>query len=449
VRRIWATVVMSLSSTPIWVWVAFVLAHLWLGFLNQYSSTNPMGDVTSVYKYWVARGIYADVWVGVDIDWVYPILALLPMLAAWTFGEYQYGNTWLAMVLVLNLVAFGVLTNWGRNRRRIGTAWWWVAFLFLVGPIALGRIDSISVPIAVIAVVILVRHPRVAAVLLTIATWIKIWPAALIAAVLIASPRRWSILLAVVVTSGAIVIGAVIFGAGDTLFSFVSQQTGRGLQVEAPISNIWMWMATAGIGGTVVYYDTAILTFQVQGDGAAIAAQLMTPILALAALAIVALGVRAVMNGTSARELLAPLSLALVVALIVFNKVGSPQFETWLVAPIILGLLAAHDGGRSFRVPAAMVLVIAALTQLIYPTLYDLVLQVNPFMLLVLSVRNGVLIALLVWAIVQLVRLGSGLTLAVPDGDVATDGDSDAIDPRLVEPTPWQVETNLSENPST
>jgi hypothetical protein len=391
------------------VWLAFVAAHFWLGFLNQYSPTHPMGDVTSVYKYWVARGIFADVWVGIDTQWVYPIVAMVPMLAAWAFGEYQYAATWLGMVLLLNLVAFGVLTRWGRSRDQLAIAWWWVAFLFLVGPIALGRIDAISLPLAVIAVVVLARRPRVAAVLLTIATWIKIWPAAIIGAVLIASQRRVPVLLAAAITSAVIMIVAIVLGGGNSLFSFIAAQTGRGLQVESPISTIWMWMASAGIGGTFVYYDTAILTFQVQGAGSTVAAQAMTPLLVLAVLAIVALGVRAVARRAATNDLLAPLSLALVVTLIVVNKVGSPQFEIWLVAPIMLGLLAAQRGGLSFRVPAILTLVIAALTQVIYPTLYDLLLQVNPLMLLILSARNGLLIVLLGWAILRVIRVGSPL----------------------------------------
>jgi hypothetical protein len=401
------TVVESLRRDAIWVWVAFVAAHFWLGFLNQYSPTHPMGDVTSVYKYWVARGIFADVWVGIDTQWVYPIVALVPMLAAWAFGEYQYAGTWLGMVMVLNLVAFGVLTAWGRNRDRLAIAWWWVAFLFLVGPIALGRIDAISLPLAVIAVVILAHRPRVAAVLLTLATWIKIWPAAIIGAVLIASPRRWPVVLAAASTSAVIIVVAIVLGGGNSLFSFVAAQTGRGLQVESPVSTIWMWMASAGIGGTFVYYDTAILTFQVQGAGSTVAAQLMTPLLGLAVLAIAALGLRAVLRRAASNDLLAPLSLAVVVTLIVFNKVGSPQFEIWLVAPIILGLLSTKQGGRSFRLPAVLTLVIAALTQVIYPTFYDLVLQVNPLMLLILSARNCLLVVLLAWAVVRVVRVGN------------------------------------------
>ncbi|MCC6855749.1 MAG: hypothetical protein IT189_06770 [Microbacteriaceae bacterium] len=102
----------------------------------------------------------------------------------------------------------------------------------------------------------------------------------------------------------------------------------------------------------------------------------------------------------AAGDLLPSLSLALVTALIAFNKVGSPQFVSWLAVPVVLGLATRAAGhGRSFRTPAIMVLVIAGLTQFIYPYLYTALLQVQVPMLIVLTGRNAMLFVLLGWAI--------------------------------------------------
>ena len=103
--------------------------------------------------------------------------------------------------------------------------------------------------------------------------------------------------------------------------------------------------------------------------------------------------------------------------MILFNKVGSPQFVTWLAVPIVLGLSTAATGrGTSFRFPAALALVIAGLTQLIYPYLYDQLLALNVWMLLVLSVRNLLYLALLVWAVLSMTRLlRSGADLELVD----------------------------------
>ena len=406
-----------MSRNPFLLWAAFIIAHLWLGLVNLYCRCYPMGDVTAVYKFWVDQAIVNHFYVGIDSQWVYPIVALVPMLLAFAFGSTFYASTWLSMVMVLNCIAFGVLTGWGRRPDRTAIAWWWVAFLFLLGPIALGRIDSVTVPLAMVGVLLLARHPRAAALILTIATWIKVWPAALIAAIIISVRARLRILTVALVTSLGIIAIVFALGGGAYVFSFVSQQTGRGLQIEAPISTIWLWMTAASVPGTRVYYDLPILTFQVDGPGSSIAAGLMTPLLAIAVLAICALGVLAVRRGAATVQLLPALSLALVTAFIVFNKVGSPQFESWIAVPIVLGLVSWHEGGRSFRTPAILTLVIAAITQAIYPYLYDYVLTVNPLMLIALTSRNILLIVLLGWAlaaVIQLVRRAPHAELEEP-----------------------------------
>jgi hypothetical protein len=403
------------------MWAAFVLTHLWLGFVNLQGPGLPLGDVTIEYQKWAMQADYATYYVGIDSAWVYPIVALVPMVAAGVFGFANYASAWLGLVFVLDLVAFGAMVGWRRSFVSDGTprategssheratvvGWWWIAFLLLLGPIALGRIDSITIPVAIVAVLFLATRPRVAAVLLALATWTKVWPAALIAAILIASKARARVLFISALTSAAIVAIALVLGSGGNVFSFISQQTGRALQVEAPISTVWMWLSFGHVGGSYDFYDGAINTFEVTGPGANIAAALMTPVLGLVVVAVAVLGIVAVQRGAPVTELLAPLSLAFVTAFIAFNKVGSPQYITWIAVPIILGLATNVMGhGRSFRGPALGALVIAGLTQVIYPYLYTWLLNLNPIMLIVLSARNVGVFVLLGWSMVQVWQL--------------------------------------------
>jgi hypothetical protein len=390
---------------PIVLWSAFVVVHFVLGMLGLYGPGLPLGDVTFVYKFWVENGLSSDIWVGLDTVWVYPIVALLPMLVAYLFGPDQYAPTWLTFVMFVDAAAFAVLVGFHRDPRLARVGWWWLAFLLLLGPVALGRIDSITVPIAIVGVLVLATAPRLAAVLLTVATWIKVWPAALIAAAIVAMRTRWQIALTALVASALIAIVALVLGAGGNLFSFIGQQAGRGLQVESPIGTFWMWDAWATHSSrSIVYYDQAILTYQVVGPGAVVAAAVVTPLLAVVTAALLVLGLVAMRRGVPATELLPPLTLAITTALILFNKVGSPQFVTWLAVPIVLGITASITGrGGSFRVPVVLGLVIAGLTQLIYPYLYDQLLGLNFTMLLVLSARNVLYVVLLVWAIVAVI----------------------------------------------
>jgi hypothetical protein len=415
--------VRDVASNRFVLWCAFVAVHFWLGMLNLFGSGLPMGDVTIVYKFWVDQAVANNFWVGIDSVWVYPILAFVPMFAALTFGPALYASTWLSIIMTLNAVAFAVITGWRESKNHAAVAWWWLGFLVVLGPIALGRIDSVTVPLAIVGTLIVATRPVAATVVLTVATWIKVWPAALLAAIVIAVSSRRDVVVTAALVSISIVTIALVFGSGANVFSFVTQQTGRGLQVEAPISTIWMWFAAMGIGGSQVYYDQNILTYQVRGVGADVASSVMTPVLAIVALAVCALGVVAARRGAVSTELLPVLSLALVTTLIAFNKVGSPQFVMWLAVPVIMGLVSvlarrretaklgvphSTDGSRvvdSFRVPATIVLVIAGLTQAIYPFFYLALLNLNTVMLIALSIRNLLYFVLLGWAIAELVHL--------------------------------------------
>lgn len=391
---------------PIALWIAFVLVHFWLGWLGLFAPGLPLGDVTLVYRFWVEHGLLSHQWVGLDTPWVYPIVALLPMVIAYAFGPALYASTWLSLVMLVDAAGFAVIMAFGRDRRITHVAWWWLGLLLLLGPVALGRIDSIMVPVAIVGLLCLATAPRLAGVLLAVAAWIKVWPAALIAAAVIALQERLRFAVGVLGATAAILVVALVLGGGADLFSFVSQQTGRGLQIESGLGTFWMWDGFLHPGQSSIYYDTSILTYQLHGPGVDIAAAAATPLLAIAVAGLLALAVLVARRGVAAAELLPPLALAITSALILFNKVGSPQFVTWLAVPIVFGLSTAATGrGMSFKVPAMLALAIAALTQLMYPYLYGELLSLHAPMLMVLSIRNVLYLVLLVWAVVAMVGL--------------------------------------------
>jgi hypothetical protein len=389
---------------PIALWAGFALAHLWLGMLALYAPGQPLGDVTSVYKFWIVDYAFAGHgWVGIDTVWVYPILAIVPMIAAAAFGPDLYASTWLTLVMIADAVAFAAVLTIGRRHGVTHPGWWWLGFLVALGPVAVGRVDSITVPIAMLGMLVVLGRPALAGVLLTVAAWIKVWPAALVAAVVLAVRGRVRVIVGAAATTAVVLIAAIALGGAGNVFSFITQQTGRGLQIEAVIATPWMWDATLGAGHSRVYYDTSILTFQLQGDGVATAAGVATPLLALSAVVLLGLGFLAVRRGREPGEVLPPLALALTLAMILFNKVGSPQFVGWLAVPIVFGLLTHASGaGRSFRVPAVLGVVIAGLSQVFYPYFYTDLLATKLSMVIVLTARNLLYVALFAWAVVAL-----------------------------------------------
>lgn len=397
----------SFVRHPVTLWGAFVVVHFWLGFLGLYGPGLPLGDVTLVYRFWVEHGLSSGQWVGLQTSWVYPIVALVPMVVSYVFGPDFFASTWLSLVMIVHAAGFAVVMGFGRDRRITHVAWWWLGLLFLLGPVALGRVDSITVPIAIVGMLSLAVAPRLAGVLLAVAAWIKVWPAALIAAAVIAVRTRRAVLLAAVATSAVVFVITLLLGGGANAFSFITEQTGRGLQIESGLGTFWMWDAfTHRPGASTIYYDTAILTYQLHGQGVAVAAAIATPLLAVAVAALMVLAIVIARRGATAAELLPPLAMAITTALILFNKVGSPQFVTWLAVPIVFGLATAATGrGASFRFPAIVALVVAALTQLMYPYFYDQLLSLNATMLLVLTVRNLLYVVLLGWAVARLIGL--------------------------------------------
>jgi hypothetical protein len=390
-------------SRRAWLWIGFAVVHLAVAVAGFSMPNQPMGDTYFVYEPWAEQAVGGQGIVGIDSSWVYPQLALVPMLVAlglrWIAG---YEVAWAIMVTALNAVAFGLLIGRARSTGRITAAVFWLAYTALLGPIAMYRVDAVSVPLAILGCLWLAGRPWVASVLLAVATWIKVWPAALLAAALIALRRRWPIIGGAVIVSAVVVAIIVALGGGAHLLGFVTGQTDRGLQLEAPISMLYLWPAVARVDGTFIYYDHDLLTFQVTGPQIDVVIGLMTPLLIIVVIAIATLGVIKSQRGASFGALFPPLAVSLVLALIVVNKVGSPQYLTWIIAPMVTALLFDRHRWWAF---ASASLAVALLTQVEYPIMYGFLLGADAGAAAVLTIRNLLLIGMLVWSVVKLARV--------------------------------------------
>ena len=184
----------NLGHSSSLLWVAFALISIWLGWQGYVSEAVPYGDVSFVYEFWAGQAAGGAGIVGLDSQWVYPAAALIPILLPLIAGPGLYVFGWILLVTLINAGAFAYLLysaeGTKRNALQLRAAWWWLAFLLLLGPIAVSRLDSIVTPLAIVGLLSAVQRPVIAGALLTIATWIKVWPAALIAAVLVAVNKR-------------------------------------------------------------------------------------------------------------------------------------------------------------------------------------------------------------------------------------------------------------------
>lgn len=360
----------------------------------------PMGDLNLAYQQWMN----ANVAYGLSVDWVYPWVAILPMWLANAVSPGALLWPWLIGCALLHLGVALTIAYRSNTTRGYFAMYFWLAGLIMLGPVSISRLDTVSVSLAVIAVYLLSRGSEAtAAIWLSIATWIKVWPIAALSALFVAVKQKTNIAVVLVSTNAAILLIGFVLGADASIFSFLTGQTGRGIQVEAPIAAFWLWPAVFGDASFGVQYSAEMMTFEVFGANIEVFANLMS-LVQLGALAITfALGYLAFRKGANIKDVFFWTLFTGILDLIVFNKVGSPQYMAWLVVPIVYGILV---GLERIQWVAVSVLVLSALTWLIYPVLYNGLLQNGFGETLALTIRNLGLIAGLVYANLRLQKLG-------------------------------------------
>lgn len=396
-------------NSPAGLLIGYLIIHMgFLVFSLAFSMRGAALGDTAIYREWMLNGFSSENPNGGPSASVYPILAVVPMAIAGLAGHQLFFSGWVLMVTVLNGLALGKLTSWGRRQKAIRAAWWWLVFTVLLGFVGFSRVDGVTAPIVLIALAFGVSAPFIAALLLSIGTWIKVWPAAVLLALFAVTKNRVLLLTAGILVTGAAVGLASLMGWLPALMNFLTLQGSRGMQLEATFSTPWLWLAVLGVDGSRTYLNVGIGSMQVDGPGTELMAVLMQPLLILVALLVAGLIFWALHNGKRAggqdrSELLLVGSLAMATAFVVFNKVGSPQFVLWLGPAVAVGL--AHNW-KEWRVPAAFLTVIAVATFFVFPVLFQPLSHNNPFAALVLTVRNLLLVVLLLWSLRRLYALG-------------------------------------------
>jgi len=379
---------------------ATFLVHLWaLTASKLFPDAISFGDL-SLYDYWAYQvdngtGVY-----GLATEWVYPALAFVPIWIAGAINIVSYETSWLVLVFALNTAAVLLMVRPATNEKLFsGTyaSWAFIAALFLLGPVAVSRIDSVSAAIAIFGLVALGRNTTgIAAALFTVAGWIKIWPIALFAAMIAAFKKRVKGIVVATLISSSVIAAGVLAG-GTNVFSFVLQQQDRGIQIESVMATPWMWLAKFGLAS--IFFDDFVLTNQVSGELVLEIASVSNYIL-FGAIGITAfLAIRAIRAGRDRTEVFVLASLTGVLDLIVFNKVGSPQFMIW-IAVVLVALV--YFGINKSKLALVIGAAILLLTQLIYPIFYLELLGLEPLPLGLLTLRNLLLVGLLIWANVRL-----------------------------------------------
>jgi len=403
-----------LAKLSNWAWVLghkfwFVLAIalvaqltlIWFGT----ASGDPFGDVRYTYSSWVMTSQQGGYILGLNEPWVYPYIANIPVFLANLIWPADYMTGWFLLTVNLNMLLIAYLLGWGKKMERAKAAWFLIACLFLCGPVALGRLEVFSLILTVLAAISFIDKRKTASMqFFSVATWIKVSPVAGIFTGFVTSDNRWKFIRNMAIGTLAIVLIGLALGGNQNMYSFVGLQSGRGIQVESTIAIFWLIQILFNIPGSDIYYDNAILTFQVSGFGVTEVASLMT-LVQFGALAItIFLGFRAKRAGADINSLFAWMFLTATLDLLVFNKVGSPQYQLWVIGAAIFGVLASTP---KWRLVSILTLITSGLSWLIFPIYYGSLLDGTTVGVTLLVLRNLGVVAILVYANIQLTKLGN------------------------------------------
>jgi hypothetical protein len=253
-------------ARPSSVWWGFAAVHLYfLGWMASFFLTGDTFSDTEQYRQWAMEGYNPDSLDGKISPWVYPVLAQIPIFLASIAGPSLYLLCWFLIVTALNAVGLAFLTRGPRKVRGIAPAWWWLFFTVFMGYLSFARVEGITAPLVLIALLYAAERPVVAGVLLSVATWIKVWPAAVLVPIVIASRKRIQVLASGITVTAVVGLGTYLSGGLPHIMDFLLNQGERGMQLEATFSTPWVWMSVFNIAGSTMADNTAINSTDVPG----------------------------------------------------------------------------------------------------------------------------------------------------------------------------------------
>jgi hypothetical protein len=379
--------------------------------ITVFAATTPAGgrwngDIQLYHQY---AGTFLDGLLSKTdfLSW-YPPLVLVPITLPRLIASGLPGYTFLftlemslaagALVVIVGSVAQRAT---GETSPRTAVAWL-VALTLLTAAVLPWRYDIIPALAfggAVLAVVS--GAPLAAGALIGLGTALKIWPAAVLPALfawywLRGTKRSAGLALLGFGLAAGVGFGLYVFFAPVTPADLLRFQGGRPLQLESlPASVIGLLAATGtGPSPSVAFED---FSYDLIGPGAQAGIQALTflgPIILLATFAATAWCFRQSAPSQPSVAMLAMGLTAAILALIIGNRVISPQYVIWLL-PVIPFL------PNRFRIAGAAGF---ALTAAIFPFLYDGLIRLELVPELLLFLRNLVMVALWAAAIVWLLQ---------------------------------------------
>jgi hypothetical protein len=363
-----------------------------------------VGDV-----YYYHRKINALFSAGLDrtlYEYPTPVVWILWLPYGASLGN-RVGYLVAFIIFMLALDAVFTYALWRSAGRRHDTAIdFWLIFVPLIGPLSYLRFDMLPAVLAGGALLAARRKPWVTGALTGLGAAIKLWPALLIGAFMSYRADRRPAGIAFVVVGFGLALISLIFGGWLRLISPLTWQSDRGLQIES----IWATPLMLARAVKPDYWTVDMSRYQAyEIFGSGVEAWVMiSNIATLFGLAlIILLTIRAFRYDGSTPVAIGFVIVAIVAIMTITNKTLSPQYLLWLGGPMAALLVfrpQALPGERSaINRMAGQLLILAVLTQLVYPLLYDSYLGLQGQAMIIIAtvvtaIRNLALVAFTVEA---------------------------------------------------
>jgi len=313
------------------------------------------------------------------VEYPTPVVWFLEIPQLWAApGGNGYAAAFALFMLLLEGGLAAALWWCGRH---VGpsAALWWAFFTFLVGPLVWYRFDVVPAVLAASALLVVANRPGVAGGLVAVGAALKLWPALLVAGLWGDRAGRWRTWLGFGATGLALVVVSLVAGGWQRLISPLGWQGDRGLQIESVWATPLMVNALFHPARYQVGFS-AYNAYEIFGPGVPTMLVLSSVATVLGGVAIIVLAVRAWRSPGYSPAAAALIMTTVVAVMITTNKTFSPQYIVWLGGPLaVLALTprpAHRDDGR--RTLLVLGLVLAALTQLVYPLTYGWLATTDP-----------------------------------------------------------------------
>jgi hypothetical protein len=395
-----------MSQRPLLILVSvFVVSRIALAWLADSPQIYRSGEFDATgdavfYEEWARRVVDDGEFPYREVRIEYPPGALPFILAPrLALPENLYRKGLGALFVAADAAGLAGLVALSRRGGSLLGAWLWVAGVPLLGPISFGRLDIVP---AVTTILLLERASRHrwfgTGGWLAYGVLAKLYPLVLAPSLFAVAAHRKALVagFATVTIAALALFFGVLPEMWDTVVGYHSQ---RGIQIES------LWGAGLLVASKFGYTISVVHDFGAEHvrSGASSLLKVVGLVASLAVVSITSLvAARRLRRGDVSG--LSSLLLASLTLLVGVGTVFSPQYVLWLIA---LGAAAAAWKDGPARPIALSLVPIAFLTQLLFPFLYQELLEGHPVAVAVLALRNLTVLGAGAAAFALVIRGGS------------------------------------------